>query len=162
MDIDVAKHVALYYRILPEKLKKVDNVLTYTSSKNGISKGFIGSLLALAEDSLLCPNTTNPNNRAEIMQWLEYCALFVLPAADNKMELNILKDLDHALKTKSYLLGETLSLADIVMFYSIGSLMHTLNNSNKFLHVARWYDHLQKNDAVSQGRLIINFNSLFI
>lgn len=143
------------------------------------------------------------------MQWLEYCALHVFSAANSKSELNILKvcslhftflliflknnvyknlhfqELDQTLRTRSYLLGDFLSLADIVMFYSIQSLMvknyfikisllvqlylyikitfqPLINSSHRLLHVVRWYDHLQKNDSISRGNILINFNYLFI
>lgn len=93
--------------------------------------------------------------RVQLLQWLDYCALFVLPANGDKYTTNqLLKELNEYLSTKSYLVGHEMTIADLAVFFAIESIVKGLTTYDKenYLHLSRWFNHLQQTQKVaSQG-----------
>lgn len=55
-----------------------------------------------------------------ISQWLEYAVQFVIPATNSKHTAEIvLRELDAYLLTRSYLVAQRLTVADVVIFYTL-------------------------------------------
>lgn len=103
--------------------------------------------------------------RVQVLQWLDYCALFVVPANGDKHTTNqLLKELNECFSTKSYLVGQELTLADVALFFSIGSIMKSLTTYDKenYLHLSRWYNHLQQQQKIGcQGQgSPVNFSTI--
>lgn len=74
-----------------------------------------------------------------ITQWFEYAVLFVTPATNSRHTADIvLRELDEYLLTRSYLVGQSLTIADIVMFYALhpivvsNSMMQSDNKVSKY------------------------------
>lgn len=117
--------------------------------------------------SSLAGKFRNLEEECLIRQWLEYCSLYINPAVlnSNRSHLRILlEELNDYLATRSYFVGNCLTLADVAIFHSIGNSMECLQNADKekFIHLSRWYDHLQRMDSVRQGLTLVNFSSLRI
>lgn len=53
-------------------------------------------------------------------------------------------ELNSFLETRSYLVGQRLTLADLVVFYAISDIMAQLSPLEKenYLNLSRWFDHI--------------------
>lgn len=95
--------------------------------------------------------------RVQVLQWLDYCSLFVVPANGDKHTTNqLLTELNECLSTKSYLVGQELTVADVALFFSIERIVKNLTTYDKenYLHLSRWFSHLQQQQKIgcqSQG-----------
>lgn len=59
-----------------------------------------------------------------ISQWFDYAVLFSGPAINSKVATDaVLQELNEYLLTRSYLVGQSLTLADVVVFYSVHNIM---------------------------------------
>lgn len=59
-----------------------------------------------------------------IAQWFDYAVLFVGAATNSKTASEaVLQELNDYLLTRSYLVGQSLTLADVALFYSVYNLM---------------------------------------
>jgi tRNA-binding EMAP/Myf-like protein len=54
----------------------------------------------------------------------------------------MVKVLDETLRSKSYIVGTNITLADAVVYHLLGEFMDVINLST-YLHVQRWFDHVQ-------------------
>ena len=73
-------------------------------------------------------------------------------------------ELNSYLETRTYFIGQNLSIADVVVFYSISEIMKQLSPSEKeqFLNLSRWYDHLQQHENIRQGAAPVNFSTIHL
>lgn len=73
-------------------------------------------------------------------------------------------ELSSYLKVRSYLIGQSISLADLVVFYAIYDIMKHLTPQEKenYLHLSRWFDHLQQVPEIRQGAGLINLSSIHL
>lgn len=120
-----------------------------------------------------------------ISQWFDYAILFVTPAINSKSASEaILHELNDYLITRSYLIGQSLTLADVVMFYALHALLVSIyfaqfpfKRSSRFhlmfclqesqpsvkkehlQNVSRWFNHLQSNKLILQNLSKINLTS---
>lgn len=61
---------------------------------------------------------------AQVYQWIEYAVLYVAPGSkDRYVAQQMLRDFNKMFLTKSYLVGHTLTLADLAVFYAIYDLI---------------------------------------
>lgn len=74
------------------------------------------------------------------------------------------QELNDYLAQRSYLVGQSLTLADVVVFYSMCAIMDSLNASDKekYLNVSRWYEHLQKMGEIRQNLPLINLSTIYL
>jgi eukaryotic translation elongation factor 1 epsilon-1 len=72
--------------------------------------------------------------------------------------------LNNHLESRSYLIGQSISLADIVVFYAISEIMKQLSVQEKdcYLNLSRWFDHLQQEDKIRQGGSEVNFSTIHL
>lgn len=95
------------------------------SAKNKNQCGYATIISALGRESK--QDMFASNNHAKqclIAQWFDYAVLFVGPAINSKTASEAaLQELNDYLLTRSYLVGQNLSLADVVLFYSVYSIM---------------------------------------
>lgn len=118
-----------------------------------------------------------------IVQWLDYVVLFVEPATNSKTASEaVLIELNEYLQTRSYLVGQSLTLADVVVFYSLHNIMVRLARRSKFSsyldflfstfqislssaskehfgNVSRWFNHLQNNKTIRQNLPFVNLSN---
>lgn len=75
-----------------------------------------------------------------------------------------IQELNEHLLQRSYLVGQTLTLADIVVFYSLAKIMTSLApvDKEKYINVSRWYEHLQKIDEIRQSLPIVNLSTIYL
>lgn len=73
-------------------------------------------------------------------------------------------EIDKYLETSSYLIGQSLSLADLVVFYALKDILVQFNAHDKenYLNLSRWYDHLQSINSVNQHGRVINFSTIHL
>lgn len=73
-------------------------------------------------------------------------------------------EINSYLETRTYLIGQTVSLADLVVFYAISEVMKQLSPSEKeqFLNLSRWFDHLQQQESIRQGSSVVNFSTVHL
>lgn len=105
--------------------------------------------------------------RCQITQWLDYTALFAIPALGDKHTTNhLLKELNSCFSTKSYLVGQNLSLADIALFYAIQNIIGNLTTYDKenYLHLSRWFNHLQQQERIrcKISQYPVSFSTLYL
>ncbi|XP_058122048.1 eukaryotic translation elongation factor 1 epsilon-1 [Anopheles ziemanni] len=99
----------------------------------------------------------------QILQWLDYAVLFVAPSnKDKHAAKSLLEELNYYLQSRSYLVNDSLSVADVVVFHTIHETMANLQPLEKenFLNVSRWFHHLQHLAEVRQGKHLLNFSTL--
>ncbi|XP_038142698.1 eukaryotic translation elongation factor 1 epsilon-1 [Cyprinodon tularosa] len=87
--------------------------------------------------------------RAVVQQWLEYRVTKLDGHAKEDIK-TILKDLNLYLQDKVYLAGNQLTLADVLMYYGIHSIILDLavQEKEQYMNVTRWFDHIQHHPGV--------------
>lgn len=62
-------------------------------------------------------------------------------------------ELNTFLESRSYLIGQKLTVADVVMFHAIFDQMLQFPPQDKesYSNLSRWFDHLQQNQEISQA-----------
>jgi eukaryotic translation elongation factor 1 epsilon-1 len=62
------------------------------------------------------------------------------------------------------LIGQSITLADIVVFYAISDIMRQLSPLDKesYLNLSRWFDHLQQQEKIRQGGSEVNFATIHL
>jgi hypothetical protein len=107
---------------------------------------FQGIILNLSSKSnhAVTKNVADLETACLIQQLIEYAALYIIPLKKNptkSTQNQILQELDKKLQAKSYFVGESLSLADLVIYFTIHSIYYDyLNNQDKesFWNLSRW------------------------
>ena len=101
------------------------------SAKNKTLSGFatiVAQLARESKDGLVAERDLT--TQCLIDQWFDYAGQFVVPAATDKHTAEgVLQEIDEFLSTRSYLVGQNLSLADVVVFYSIQPVVVGICNS---------------------------------
>lgn len=114
----------------------------------------------------------NPHSEAQVLQWLSYADNHIQPAvatwvhlclglptpptspaAAKEEVLKVLRYLDTVLLPRTYLVGERITLADIVTFTSLlPAYIHVLDRDvrNPFLSVNRWFNTILHQPQVSK------------
>lgn len=142
-------------------------IVTRQNPKNQLISGFSTILLSLARESqgnLVKNIKTDIEYQCEIAQWLDYCVLFINAASKDKSITSLLlSEINAYLRTKSYFVGQAVSLADLAIFYTIDELIRPLTPQQKeqYLNISRWYNHIQQLDIITEKDLI-NFAALRI
>lgn len=95
------------------------------SAKNKNQCGYATIVSALGRESRVDAFASSDNvKQCLIAQWFDYAVLFAGPATASKSASEaVLQELNDYLLTRSYLVGQNLTLADVVLFYSVYSIM---------------------------------------
>lgn len=98
-----------------------------------------------------------------VAQWVEYAVLYA-SSSDKHVTNSLLKELHIYLSSRSYFVGQSLTLADLAMYYAIENAMNNLHHSEKdqYLNLSRWFNHLQQNKLVRQNAELINFSTIHL
>uniref|UniRef100_A0A499FUY3 Nuclear-export cofactor Arc1-like N-terminal domain-containing protein n=1 Tax=Anopheles farauti TaxID=69004 RepID=A0A499FUY3_9DIPT len=123
----------------------------------------IQSLVRESNKSTVRQSHADIETDCQILQWLDYAVLFVAPTNKDKHAAKILLDeLNLYLQSRSYLVNDTLSVADVVVFHTVHDTVANLQPLEKenYLNVSRWFHHLQQLEEVRQGKLLLNFSTL--
>lgn len=82
----------------------------------------------------------------------------------NNIVLSFLQELNGYLSTRSYLVGQSLTLADVVVYYSLCDIMRSLTPvaKEKYLNVSRWFEHLQNIGEIRQSMPLINLSTIYL
>jgi len=166
MDVEVIQKVAKALKVSDLGNISYNDGKIVTRSKGGKSvSGFTTILTQLSKEGKTFPIPQEAESRVQVLQWLDYTALFVTPAYSDKHTTNhLLRELNAYLQTKSYLAGSALSLADISVYFGLQSIMGNLTNLDKeeYIHLSRWFNHLQQNKEISQGNSAVNFSTIYL
>ncbi|KAM9436311.1 eukaryotic translation elongation factor 1 epsilon-1 [Clarias gariepinus] len=86
----------------------------------------------------------SPEQRAVVQQWLEYRLTRLDNCSKDEFKI-ILRELNQHLVDKVYLAGNSITLADALMYYGIHHIVMELavQQKEKYLNVTRWFDHIQ-------------------
>lgn len=105
-DIEKVTKIANFYKVPMAKLKDV--------------KGYSTTL-----QKILAQGTKqDPETEALICMFIDYTVLFVETSKKDRNVSNVLlKELDSFLSSRSYLVGQSLTLADLSVFFSINDIM---------------------------------------
>ncbi|XP_031553210.1 eukaryotic translation elongation factor 1 epsilon-1-like isoform X2 [Actinia tenebrosa] len=98
--------------------------------------------------------------RAEIDQWLEYRQTDVEKALrDKNLTKPVLQDFNCHLANKIYLVGNKLSLADVILYYALhGIIKHMMPQEKEmYTNISRWFNQVQSILAARQGLSLITF-----
>uniref|UniRef100_A0A9I3LG94 Nuclear-export cofactor Arc1-like N-terminal domain-containing protein n=1 Tax=Anopheles melas TaxID=34690 RepID=A0A9I3LG94_9DIPT len=166
--VDNTKRIATFLEVPLGKVGyNAEKILTRTISAQEPSiSGFssiIQSLIRESKKSSVRQAHSDFETECQILQWLDYAVLFVAPSNKDKHTAKILLDeLNFYLQSRSYLVNDTLSVADVVVFHTIHETMANLQPLEKenFLNVSRWFHHLQQLGEVRQGKNLLNFSTL--
>uniref|UniRef100_A0A1L8DS86 Putative eukaryotic translation elongation factor 1 epsilon-1-like protein n=1 Tax=Nyssomyia neivai TaxID=330878 RepID=A0A1L8DS86_9DIPT len=156
--LEIIRKISNYLHVNPGNLSQNrEKVVTRTDGTTKIS-GFttvVGSLAGKYK---------NLEEECLVRQWIEYCSLYANPSllANKGHQKNLLVELNDYLATRSYFVGNSLTLADAVVFYSLVGAVESLQNSEKeiLIHLSRWFDHIQQVESIRQGMTLVNFSSL--
>lgn len=74
------------------------------------------------------------------------------------------QELNDYLSTRSYLVGQNLTLADVVVYYSLYEIMNSITPvaKEKYLNVSRWFEHLQKIGEIRQSLPVVNLSTIYL
>ncbi|XP_071511561.1 eukaryotic translation elongation factor 1 epsilon-1-like [Diadema antillarum] len=104
--------------------------------------------------------------QALIGQWLEYRVTEIDRCQGEKDEVTILKELNAYLSTRSYFVGNCFSLADLLLYYGLHKKVSglTYQEKEKYLHLSRWFDNVQRIPNVRQQLAEVPFtlNRLYL
>lgn len=143
-------------------------ITRYFNKTNDISdiSGFSTIVQSLAKESkeqLIKNGLTDLETQCLVAQWVEYAVLYA-SSSDKHVTNSLLKELHIYLSTRSYFVGQSLTLADLAMYYAIENAMNNLHHSEKdqYLNLSRWFNHLQQNKLVRQNSELINFSTIHL
>ncbi|CAH1114599.1 unnamed protein product [Psylliodes chrysocephalus] len=114
------------------------------------------------------PNSSlGPKNQMEILevqQWIEYINVYVVHVDSPQNARIVLKELNEILAEKTYLVGFRLTIADILLFYTLKKVMRSLSGLDKenYLNLCRWFDNLQHDALIRPNNEVIDFSSNYL
>ena len=91
----------------------------------------------------------SPGEASEVAQWLNFGSL-TKSAKARDLDDEMMSALDGHLLTRSFLVSDRLSLADVAVFHAVHASIATRTNlaASKWGNVCRWYDQLQKSAPI--------------
>ncbi|KXJ79756.1 hypothetical protein RP20_CCG028128 [Aedes albopictus] len=143
-------------------------ITRYAPKTNESVSGFSSIIQSIARESkneVIRDSFSDIETELQVAQWVDYSVLYVSPAAKDKhVAKALLEELNKYLESRSYLVNHKLTLADVVVFYTIQNSMVNLQPLDKeyYLNVSRWFDHLQQQKAIRQDENLINFSTLHL
>ncbi|XP_065343685.1 eukaryotic translation elongation factor 1 epsilon-1 [Cloeon dipterum] len=132
-------------------------VILKTKSKE--VKGFASVLESIIKSqgnaSQLVPS--NPEELAQLRQWLEIC-ITTVNFADSQS--TALKELNERLAKVNFLVGNRISVADAVLYYTVYPVLAraTMHEKEQFCHLSRWFSTVQHLPKLKAGHETIAFS----
>ncbi|XP_059501949.1 eukaryotic translation elongation factor 1 epsilon-1 [Stegostoma tigrinum] len=140
---------------------KGDNSVPVLQTNN--SCGLVGlttiasHLVKVAKKEVLLGSTAEKS--AIVQQWLEYRITRIDSCNSQEDRKMILKELNCYLEDKVYLVGNSLTLADIMVYNGLHPIVVELNHEERerYVNVSRWFDHIQHYPGVRQHTAAVVF-----
>ncbi|XP_060680238.1 eukaryotic translation elongation factor 1 epsilon-1 [Hemiscyllium ocellatum] len=140
---------------------KSDSSVPVLQTNNG--PGLVGlttiasHLVKVAKKEALLGSTAEES--AIVQQWLEYRITRIDSCNSQEDRRIVLKELDCYLEDKVYLAGNSLTLADIMVYNGLHPVMAELNHEERerCVNVSRWFNHIQHCPGVRQHSAAIVF-----
>ncbi|XP_060077449.1 eukaryotic translation elongation factor 1 epsilon-1-like [Ylistrum balloti] len=98
-------------------------------------------------------------DKAAVDQWLEYRVTHIDRSTQDKDVTSCLKELNQYLADKVYIMGNWLTLADILLYNGLVKIVGGLTFYEKetFVNLSRWFDNIQHQTAVRQTLELVPF-----
>ncbi|XP_072045424.1 eukaryotic translation elongation factor 1 epsilon-1-like [Amphiura filiformis] len=163
------RSVANFLKVSKIKVQVNSVTKTPVATANGISISGLGAIVSFLADKsghIEIAGGDDIKHRAMIQQWLEY-RVTDLDRCQGVQDVNIvLKELNCYLASRVYFVGDHLTLADLLICYGLHRILSTLTlqEKEKYIHVSRWFDHMQHTPGVRQQQSLVPFakNQLYL
>ncbi|XP_077990867.1 eukaryotic translation elongation factor 1 epsilon-1-like [Glandiceps talaboti] len=103
--------------------------------------------------------------KAVVGQWLDYRVTQVDRCNSREEVKTVLKELNHYLSDRVYMSGYHFSIADLLLYYGLHSILSesTMQEKQKFMNLSRWFDNVQRYPDIQQHLPLLIFpkNTLY-
>ncbi|XP_013118820.1 eukaryotic translation elongation factor 1 epsilon-1 [Stomoxys calcitrans] len=167
-EVEAVSKIAKCLQVPVGKVQLNDEQVVTRTLNNKSVAGFATILNTLAKESKsdIAKNSCQSREvEAQVYQWIEYAILYVGPGSkDRYCSQQLLRDFNKLFLSKSYLVGYSITLADLAVFYAIYDLVKSLSPIDKenYLNLSRWFDHLQQIPEIRQGSELLNFTTIYL
>ncbi|KAF7998340.1 hypothetical protein HCN44_009738 [Aphidius gifuensis] len=165
--VECVQNIAKYLNVPVKKIHTSENNVVASDSliKNQTVEGFITIIQSLVKSSK-CQDIFGANQITEALtiQWLEYAILYINYADIPVNAKRVLKELNVALKSNTYITGTNKTIADIALYYSLHSVMNGLSQQEQgtYVNVSRWFDNIQQEEKLRNKLNIVNFDLMHL
>ncbi|XP_065219230.1 eukaryotic translation elongation factor 1 epsilon-1 [Planococcus citri] len=157
----ILKSIASYLNVqnnaeLEEVIKRKDTIIDDDKS------GLIWTVLYLTKKKRSSLLGKSYEDEIVVRQWLEYASThlsFISSLSSNDIQ-SILKEINAVLSDKVYLLSNTMTIADVVLYYMLYPVMSKLSLYDKecYIHLSRWFNHVQQDKRIRQSNSLLLFS----
>eukprot|EP00092_Neocalanus_flemingeri_P010045 GFUD01010826.1.p1 GENE.GFUD01010826.1~~GFUD01010826.1.p1 ORF type:complete len:165 (-),score=40.01 GFUD01010826.1:136-630(-) len=102
---------------------------------------------------------TSNLEKALVRQWIQF-QFGCLDLSDKKDTDLQFRKLNENLSNKSFLGGENLTAADVLLFHGIHEVFSemTFQDKDKFVHLSRWFRNVQQDPKLRRGKPVVAFS----
>lgn len=111
----------IFFKVITRYFNKTNDI----SDISGFST-IVQSLAKESKEQIIKNGLTDLETQCLVAQWVEYAVLYA-SSSDKHVTNSLLKELHIYLSTRSYFVGESLTLADLAMYYAIENAMVGFN-----------------------------------
>lgn len=139
------------------KVTATENIPTMIVNKNKL-EGVLPILSHLKTKSENILGTSNLE-KALVRQWVQF-QFGCLDTSDKKDRDLQFRKLNENLSNKSFLAGESLTAADVLLFHGIHGVYSemTFQEKDKFIHLSRWFRNVQQDKKLRRGKSQVAFS----
>ncbi|XP_050315182.1 eukaryotic translation elongation factor 1 epsilon-1-like [Anthonomus grandis grandis] len=155
--------LAQYLNTPVGKITKQEQLYVRTNRNHTVA-GTINIIFTLLKESKSTLGGKDPIEEALIHQWLDYALVYGVNANNNQSIQSLLQQLDGILATKTYLVGNRLTIADAFLYYVLLNIMTNLTylEKEKYINVSRWFDNIQQDAQLRQKNGMVNFSTIYL
>ncbi|XP_049780052.1 eukaryotic translation elongation factor 1 epsilon-1 [Schistocerca cancellata] len=120
--------------------------------------GTIALSLAKKADNSLLGKTAE--EEACVRQWVEYAVCYINLMDSPGVQQRVLKELNSFLADKTFFVSYHQTLVDKMYYHLLYDVMSSLTFQEKeqYVHLSRWYNHLQQDTKLRQNNKLIMFS----
>jgi len=139
------------------KVTSTDNTPVMVVNKNKI-EGVLPILSHLKTKNENILGSTNLE-KALVRQWVQF-QFGCLDLSDKKDTDLQLRKLNENLANKSYLAGESLTAADVLLFHGLHAVFNemTFQEKDRYIHLSRWFRNAQQDKKLRRGKTFVSFS----
>lgn len=162
--IHCLNQVASFLKVSPGKLTFNSTSIPVRTVNNSTTTGFIAIILELLKHANSNVAVLNIKDKAEVKQWLEYAIVYIINNNNSQNIMQVLKELNEILSSRTFLISNKLTIADVVMYYVLYHIMINLSylDKEKYLNLSRWFDNLQQDSCLRQKNTKIDFSTNYL
>ncbi|XP_017771882.1 PREDICTED: eukaryotic translation elongation factor 1 epsilon-1 [Nicrophorus vespilloides] len=151
--------VATFMKVPPGKLTLGINNVPMHSHEGKTHRGFLNILYSYLPHSTKNLAGETSEEKAELYQWLEYSLIYV-----SQSPLHYLSEINEFLTTRTYFVAQTLTIADVLLYYILYNVMENLTylEKEKYINLSRWFDNMQQNPELRQKNKLVDFNTNYL